>query len=43
MLSSFLTRIYHWALYAYLYIQSCLLMATSYTEERLADSTERRN
>lgn len=33
-------RIYHFILYVYLYIQTCLLMATSTLEERNAGTNQ---
>lgn len=41
MLSSLAARIYHHALYAHLYIQSCALMSASYLEDRFVQPTDR--
>lgn len=41
MLSRFLRFVYLRALYAYLYIQSCLLMAASSMEDRFANTADR--
>lgn len=42
MLSRTIGRVYTFILYVYLYIQSCLLMAASNMEDRIADNAKRR-